>query len=641
MSSIDIKADYKKLQTEVESTKSYKELKKQYDKSSKYVGDLFGPKLESVSKSLDEFSGKTKAYQKKVKSQFEHLLDVNTSTGSNSLQYIKKKLIQTVKTSEPKIAKILFEEILTAIGCDQQQTYVADSPILISVGSVDLGGLLKIEPSSKAGKLLYEKKSLAYQSKPFSMNQGLYNITQSSNPYSVDNSAFYIGESQQDLFDIQYLDINPVTNVGGGWFKVTPKPRIANINLTDVNQNLVGQFVQDYYKTIKLFDGHNVYAWLVDFLTGAISIKRNESDAQIGDKAWLTTKIQRILGLCFDNRAEIDVSGNAKVSPSDGLDESFFELDGIELREIEQKITNVKNGVIEFVDCDTAKAPVNTEGLLDELEKMTYVKDEDFEKIAQQISANVIKPNSPNKPGFDFIDKDFIKQLINGLVGALLSPKVLLPIYVMIKAIGKTIDDTINTFEKFCKFFKNFSINLISKIGSIFIQELFNIIKKDIRNLVLSVIRDIKIEKDSKKAKLILKLTKIFLAVAELYKLVTDWRKCKSIVDELFNLIQLWKNRKKDLNEIPYPLLYAAKLLDGYSETRAFIGTIEELQKIGVPTGPMPDGSPNLTVLSMFSQLKASASEENLNGKVEVAIGPLTITPSGFTLPASAGGKKF
>ena len=81
MASIDIQADYKKLQTEVESTKSYKDLKKQYDKSSKYAGDLFGPKLDSVSKSINEFSGKTKAYQKKVKSQFDHLLDVNTSTG--------------------------------------------------------------------------------------------------------------------------------------------------------------------------------------------------------------------------------------------------------------------------------------------------------------------------------------------------------------------------------------------------------------------------------------------------------------------------------------------------------------------------------------------------------------------------------
>ena len=55
MASIDINADYKKLQTEVESTKTYKDLKKQYDKSSKFVGDLLGPKLDSVSKSINDF----------------------------------------------------------------------------------------------------------------------------------------------------------------------------------------------------------------------------------------------------------------------------------------------------------------------------------------------------------------------------------------------------------------------------------------------------------------------------------------------------------------------------------------------------------------------------------------------------------
>ena len=634
MASIDVNADYNQLQKQVESTKSYKDLKKQYDNASQKVDDAFGPKLDSISQSINEFSGKTKAYQKKVKSQFDHLLDVNSTTGASSLQYIKKKLIQTVKVCEPQISKILFDEILTAIGCDQQQTFVAEAPILISVKSVDLRGLLNIEPSSKVGKLLYEKKSLGYQSKPFSMNKALYNVIQSTNPYSVDNSAFYLGNSGQNLFDIQFLDINPITGIGGGWFQVIPKSRITNINL-------VGQFVQDYYKSIKLFDGHNVYAWLIDFLTGAISIKQNESDAQIGDKAWLTLKIQRILGLCFDNRTEIDVSGNAKISLSDGIDESFFELDGIELREIEQKIVNVKNGVIEFIDCDNVKVPVNTEGLLNELGKLTYVKDEDFDNIADQLSANIVDPNSPNKPGFDFIDKDFIRQLINGLIGALLSPKVLLPMYIMMKAIGKKIDDGIDSFKKFCQNFKQFAINLMSKIGAIFIKELFIIIKKDIKQLILSVIKDISKEKNTKRTKMILKLVKIFLTVAELYKLISDWRQCKSIVDELLNLINIWKNRKSIPDDIPIPLLYASNLLEGYSETRAFIGTIEELQKIGIPTGPMPDGSPNLTVLSMFSQLKASANEENENGKVQVGIGPLTITPSGFTLPAKASGKKL
>ena len=137
---------------------------------------------------------------------------------------------------------------------------------------------------------------------------------------------------------------------------------------------------------------------------------------------------------------------------------------------------------------------------------------------------------------------------------------------------------------------------------------------------------------------MILRLVKILLTVADLVKLISDWRKCKSVVDELLSIIQTWTT---GVQLIPFPILYTARLLDGYSETRAFIGTISELQKIGIPTGDMPDGSPNLTVLSMFSQLKASSNEENENGKVQVALGPLTITPAGFTVPASAFGKKL
>jgi hypothetical protein len=81
--------------------------------------------------------------------------------------------------------------------------------------------------------------------------------------------------------------------------------------------------------------------------------------------------------------------------------------------------------------------------------------------------------------------------------------------------------------------------------------------------------------------------------------------------------------------------------MDGYSESRAFIGAIEELQKIGVPTGPMPDGSPNIEILSRLAQMKAMANEEAENGKLQVAIGPLAMTPAGVTVPASAFGKKF
>jgi hypothetical protein len=188
----------------------------------------------------------------------------------------------------------------------------------------------------------------------------------------------------------------------------------------------------------------------------------------------------------------------------------------------------------------------------------------------------------------------------------------------------------------FLREFKRQAINIISKIGAIFIKELFEIIKRDIKTLIQQIILDLAKEQADKRIIMILKLVQLLITVAQF---VRDWRECKSVVDELLSLLQIattgWGG------EIPLPLTFASRLLDGYSATRAFIGTIEELQKMGIPTGPLPDGSPNLTVLSMFGQMKAMSLEEAENGKVQIAIGPLAMTPAGLTVPASAFGKKM
>ena len=135
---------------------------------------------------------------------------------------------------------------------------------------------------------------------------------------------------------------------------------------------------------------------------------------------------------------------------------------------------------------------------------------------------------------------------------------------------------------------------------------------------------------------MILKLIQLLLLIAQF---ISDWRKCKSVIDEILWLLKIattgWGG------EIPLPLLFASQLLDGYSESRAFIGAIEELQKLGIPTGPLPDGSPNLDVLKMLGQMKSMAKEEAENGKVQIAVGPLSITPAGLTVPSSAFGKKM
>ena len=630
MASIDIKADYKKAQEKIEATKNYKELKSQYNDTKKQVGDSFEKNKKGVTDQINKTKDKIKSYQKDVKNQFEQLLDLNQTTsdkGSNATKYVKRTLITAIKNIEPKLSDLLIEESLNAVGCDQQQVY-QPKPVYVKVSSIDLLGLLKKNPAGEPGNVLYEKNQIQVQNYPFSMNRELYQRIQSGNPYSADyNGALYIGQSGRDLFDIQYVETRIDTGETGPWFKVDLTNRLNT-------PNKVGQFMVDYYKTIKVVETENMMANIMESLCGAVSMKANAGVGEVENQTKLDILIQRILGLCFDNRSEIDVSGIAKLAELDGVDESFFEFTDIDLRNIDQRVTNIKNGVIEFEDCGEVKVPVDYDTIISDLNNLKFVKDSDLVDACDNLTNTLADNPLWGINAKATIDFNFVKLLVQGIVATLLGPKTLLPIFTMLKALGQEASDSVDSFVSFMKNFKKFAINLISKIGALFVQELFEIIKGDIKNLILSVISDIVKEKMNKKLIIILKLISLLLLVA---KFISDWRKCKSVVDELLGLLTLITTG----DSIPLPLLFASELLDGYSETRAFVGAIEEMQKSGVPTGTMPDGSPNLDVLSKFAQMKAMANEEAENGKVQVAIGPMAITPAGFTIPRNSFGKKL
>jgi hypothetical protein len=397
----------------------------------------------------------------------------------------------------------------------------------------------------------------------------------------------------------------------------------------------------DYFQSIKIFDFNVTMAQIMNSLSGAISIKANIGIVEVTDQKKFERILQRILGLCFDNKQQIDVSGIAKIGELDNIDESFFEFTDLDLRTIEQEVENVKKGVVEYLDCTDVKLPVDASSIIDSLDQMNFIPDDNLVDAANNVTDSLINNPEWSKIGLRgniqaSVNLNFIKLISQGLVSGMMVPKILLPIMVMLKSIGNNIDDRINSLMDFLREFKSRAIDFISKVGAIFVKELFNIIKKDIKNLIQQIVLDLAREKVDKRIIMILKLIQLLITVAQF---IRDWRECKSVVDELLSLLQIattgWGG------EIPLPLALASRLLDGYSSTRAFIGTIEELQKMGIPTGPMPDGSPNLTVLSMLGQMKAMSVEEAENGKVQIAIGPLAITPAGLTVPSSAFGKKI
>jgi hypothetical protein len=465
------------------------------------------------------------------------------------------------------------------------------------------------------------------------MNRELYQRIQSTQSYFQDNLQNYKGESGQDLFDIQFSESGPFGQ-SGGWFKITLIDRINGINK-------VGEFLIDYYRSIKVLDFETVIPNITEALTGAISIQASIGITESENATKFSILLQRVLGLCFDNRKEIDVSGIAKLAELDGIDDSFYEFTDLDLRNIQQRVDNVLNGVVQYEDCGNVNLPIDSQSIVDALENLRFIPDNDLVNAADQITETIT--NNPEWQGLAItgnikaaVDLNFVKLIAQGIVVSLLSPKVLLPIFVMLKAIGQQFLDEIKNYIDFVKNFKKFFINIVSKIGAIFVQELFNLIKKDIKNLIQQIIKDLAKEKADKRIVIILKLIQLLLLVAEL---INDWRKCKSVIDEILWLLKIATNGFG--NEIPLPLLFGAQLLDGYSESRAFIGAIQELQKLGIPTGALPDGSPNLAILSIFGQMKAQANEIAENGKLQVAIPPLTITPAGISIPSNAFGKSL
>lgn len=648
---VDLQNGYKEIKEKISSAKAYNDLKTQYNDLKKSAGDSFDDSKSSVQDSLNNLNKNVDQYKKQLKSQFEHLIDIKrilNGKGGNSIRYIKRMLIKVLAKIEPKIGDILFGEVLKMLGCDQQQSYSAGPQgqvLYIKTKSIDLGRLLTKDPTEKKYKPLYEKQQLSgSQTYPYPMNKELYNrIQDENNSYQGQYGNVYYGRSGKPLFDIQYTDTNLDTGETGSFYKVTLLERIT---LTKMNN--ISEFIKDYFKTIKIFDFNSVLSWVLDCMLGVISISGGIGLKKVDDVSKVMAVIQRLLGICFDNRKTIDVSGISKLSEIDEDDNSYYELSDIDLREIEERQNNIKNKVVKFLSCNDVSLPVNSDGIIDELNNITLIEDED-KQIEAAVNLTDTLTNDPDWNGFAIdgslkaeLDFNFVKNLVKGLAISLFSPKILLPIAIMLKALGKSILDAIESFYDFIRQFARFFKNVISKIMAIFIQTLFNEIKRDIRTLVQQVVLDLAKEKAAKQITLVLKLVQLLITVANF---IRDFRECKSVIDEILWLLKIvstgWgnigANPLQSSSDLPLPLLFAAQLLDGYSQTRSFINTISELQKIGIPTGPMPDGSPNLTVLAIYSQLRGQ-SYEMLNSKIQVAIPSLAITPAGLTIPSQGFG---
>ena len=626
-------------------------------------------KLQKLSDGLDSNFQKAKSetlkqlnamgdIKQRAQQEFENVFDELTklfkktmpsgkNTGSSTIDFLIKQVLMASENTKSRIGEIIADEVLNVAGCSEEQEFNVQ-PIYIPVNDIDLKELLKNDPSSKPWSLRYEKENISVGSQPFSMDKELYNRLQNEGvPFTAEYGSSYIGASGAGIFDIEYVTSypDPVTNtpIFGDFYKVTLANRLNGDNL--------GDFLRDYYGSIDLIDFSMISVEIMNMLTNIIDISGGISVNQKEEQSKFEKILQRILGLCFDNNKEIDVQGTAKLGQLDNIDQSFFEMAPVDLKNIEIEVNNMIQGVTEFTDCNNVKLPVNTETLLDSL---TQLINDDVGNAGQNADNLMGLVNNMSKDqdwklnipsGIDLnlnvaINNDFLKIIPKAVMFAILRPKMLLGLQIVMKSVNPNFSNilALSNLQSFVKTFGNFMVNMLSKIAAIFVEELFILLKKNLRLLVETLLVEIVKEAKNKQASMIAGI--IFLLI-QLIQGFIDYRECKSLVDEILKLLNL--GAAATGISLPSFALAASSLLGGFSPTRAMTKVTEGLQSIGIPTGDLPSGAVNVNMPAIFQQIKGTYQEQLENGKVEVWIPPLAVPPvvAGLTAPAKASGKSF
>jgi len=624
----DLAKGYGDVKTQISSLKTFRQIKGDIKSLSAKANNSTEPANSNIANGLKSVEDQKNRLQKQVEGQFQQLIGLilaNRGSGSSTTKYLKSFLLKSIKKIKPDIEQIVVDEIITLLGCSQQQTYNGDQVLYIKVKNVDFKGTLKIDPSSNVGKTKYEKQSnLDTVELKYPMNRQLYQrIVETGLVYT------FKGASGQNLFDISYEQSDDLGQPGD-FFKVVLFNRLNE-------PNKISSFLRDYYRRMSFVEFNVIISELMNSLTGSISSELNLGINDTKDNSKFEKIMTRVLGLCFDSRNEIDVSGIAKTGELDNLDDDFFEFNEVDLLAIDQEVYNVQNRAVEFEGCDNVKFPVNSLQIVEAIDQLNFIdEDNDNELISAfdnvtntftESSGFGLQIDASFKLSFDF---SAISKLPLSLITSIFGPKVFLGFMVMLKSLQSEID--INSMEEFTKKYKSFFVGIVSKIGGLFIRELFKIVKREIVTLIQSVSSDLSREKTLKKYAMILNLVAILIQIV---KIIQDWRQCKNILDQILALLKL---PGIGGNLIPAPLLAAAPLLPGYSVERSFVNSISELQKLGLPTGPLPDGSPNLGLIANYAGLKGQATELWANGKNEILIPPL-ITAAGPTLPKTWASK--
>lgn len=394
-------------------------------------------------------------------------------------------LTEAIDEIEVEVKKALKTELKSIVSCGIDPSLPGfvkstGAGIVIEVKKIDFLDMLKTDPNTVSGKLLYnDVTSSLINSSDF--NTFLYGVIQ-------DDGTTH---TWKNILDITFNSLGTNGNPNNT-LTIKANSGYDTKTLNDLNNN--------YIDGLKLFNTENLVNRIIDTIFGSISFSIKKSRKQL------------------ENEAKINAVVDKMVQANEGetISDTYFTFDNEEMSKIQTEADNKKRGVIKVKTSEVIDASVSEKSLtLLSTEMGTAVTTQDkknvlssnLDSMANQNTANSKVASDKASIKINFM-QNIINTLIKGIVGVILSPKVVMMFLINFKIIyGPTA--TYENGVDFLKKNKKLVKAVIKKISTMIIKYLLSIALKKIAELVAEAQIKKQIDKNKNKVVQLLSLVGI------------------------------------------------------------------------------------------------------------------------------------
>lgn len=579
--------------------------KKGSDRADSFLKDL--PTTDSLfGKKLSDYATKKKNNKEQKTDIFGDLLGiVEGFVGTNKVVEIndamsnKQKLKQmtmtsvhnTLQQSKNVIMDNVKKSLFAGDGICGTYLKIPKNSVNIKPEEFDFMNVLTVDPQTNSGKIVYEGDTNTGFVK---MNQVLYS--------GFTNSQTFTTKDNQNLFSLSWNTSTQDYTFSG---------------LTGGTES-IEEFITQYYSNIEFLDisGVTKNAMLM-------TLQGDGNEPPLFDKGFndLNRLMAKLCTSCGNPSTGLNPSTAKQFNENDEDSASYFDFNNTEGIDLDDE-KNRYDKVLKFKDCGNYQIKTNPQHFEDFVYSKKNLNDSVSDALLHS-AGETFEKSGKSQPLDNFhisLMNSFIANLPKSLVGAVLSPKYMLPIVILNKAISEQELDSKEIMKKFSKMFTQ----IIRDLYWIFLGEFWNLAKVELLSLLAKTAAKIL------KNQLIRYSLLISTLISLLNKILTqNLDNCNSLYQVISDTIDAALSASfGGLPTPPFLLLMAAQK-PGYSTDRAFMNITEKLQQSGVDIGTVY-GESNKILDLVKSVVDGNDEELVKNGKVEVGVIGLSGISSGF-----------